>query len=91
MAVCMHGPDGRDYKNESIFVEIVRPERIILDHISGPTFRVTATFEEIESKTRVNFRQQFDTVAECEKVKIFAVKANEENFDRLEAELQRMS
>jgi uncharacterized protein YndB with AHSA1/START domain len=32
----MHGPDGRDYQNESVFAEVVRPERIVFDHISGP-------------------------------------------------------
>jgi hypothetical protein len=33
----------------------------------------------------------FDTAAACEKVKGVAVAANEQNFDRLEAELARMS
>ncbi len=32
----MHGPDGVDYKNRSVFVEIVKPERIVFDHVSGP-------------------------------------------------------
>jgi uncharacterized protein YndB with AHSA1/START domain len=25
----MHGPDGTDYPNKSIFIEVVRPERIV--------------------------------------------------------------
>jgi len=33
----------------------------------------------------------FETAAACEKVKGFAGEANEQNFDRLEAELARMS
>jgi len=86
----LHGPDGRDYKNESVFLEVVQPERIVFDHISGPKFRLTATFNDEAHKTRVTFRQLFETVAECAKVKLFAVPANEENFDRLEFELQRM-
>jgi hypothetical protein len=36
------------------------------------------------------FRMLFETAAECERVKIFAVEANEQNFDRLEAELAKM-
>src|SRR4051794_12623895 len=36
----MHGPDGVDYKNENVFVEIVKPERIVFDHVSGPKFQV---------------------------------------------------
>jgi uncharacterized protein YndB with AHSA1/START domain len=86
----MHGPDGRDYQNESVFAEVVRPERVVFDHISGPTFRLTATFNDEDGKTRVTFRQQFETAAECAKVKLFAAPANEENLDKLEAELRRM-
>jgi hypothetical protein len=33
----------------------------------------------------------FETAAECEKVKVYAVEANEQNFDRLEAQLARMA
>ena len=36
----MHGPDGKDYKNKSIFEEIVKPERIVYAHLSGPAFRM---------------------------------------------------
>ena len=87
----MHGPNGADYPNQSVFVEIVTPERIVFDHLSGPAFQVTATFAEEADKTRLTFRMRFDTAAECDKVKGFAVGANEENFDRLEAELARMA
>ena len=87
----MHGPNGADYPNQSVFVEIVKPERIVFDHLSGPAFQVTATFAEEAGKTRLTFRMLFETAAECDKVKGFAVGANEENLDRLEAELARMA
>lgn len=87
----MRGPDGVEHKNESVFVEIVKPERIVFRHVSGPEFQVTATFAERAGKTRVTFQMLFDTAAACEKVKRFAVGANEQNFDRLEAELASMS
>jgi uncharacterized protein YndB with AHSA1/START domain len=87
----MHGPDGLDCKNKSVFVEIVRPERIVFQHVSGPAFLVTATFAEQAGKTKVTFQMLFETAAACEKVKGVAVAANEQNFDRLEAELARMS
>ena len=86
----MHGPNGANYKNHSVFVEIVRPERIVLQHASPPRFQLTATFVEDAGRTRVIFEQLFETAAECEKVKKFAVDANEQNLDRLEAELTRM-
>ncbi len=31
----MHGPDGTDYPNKSIFVDVVKPERIVYSHSGG--------------------------------------------------------
>ena len=87
----MHGPDGVDYKNESVFVEVVRPERIVLLHVSGPRFRLAATFADHDGKTLLTWRMRFDTAAECEKVKAIVVPANEQNLDRLAAELAASS
>ncbi|MFM1650544.1 SRPBCC family protein [Brevibacillus sp. B_LB10_24] len=87
----MHGPDGVDYKNKSIFDEIVPPERIVFRHVSGPKFQVTATFENLDGKTRITYRMRFETAAEFDKVKTYAAEGNEQNFDRLEELLQKMS
>jgi uncharacterized protein YndB with AHSA1/START domain len=87
----MHGPDGGNYPNESVFVEIKTPEKIVLDHISKPHFRLTASFEEVDTdKTKLIFEQLFPTVEEYNKVKGFAIDANEENMDRLEDLLQKI-
>src|SRR3984957_5256437 len=29
----MRGPDGRDYKNRLVFLEVVRPERLVYKHV----------------------------------------------------------
>jgi uncharacterized protein YndB with AHSA1/START domain len=87
----MHGPDGVDYQNKSVFVEVVNPERIVFDHVSGPRFQVVATFAEQAGKTTLTFRMRFESAAECDKVKAFAVEGNEQNFDRLEAQLAKMA
>src|ERR1700712_3934663 len=34
----MHGPDGTDYKNKSIFKEIVPFKKIVFEHIGSPKF-----------------------------------------------------
>lgn len=87
----MHGPDGTDYENEIVFREIVRPERLVLDHVEPVhRFIVTATFANENGKTRVTFRMRFDSADECARVRSFVVDANEQNFDRLEAELAKM-
>jgi uncharacterized protein YndB with AHSA1/START domain len=87
----MHGPDGVDYKNESVFVEIVKPERIVFQHVSGPRFQMTATFVEQAGKTRLTWRMLFESAAACDRVKTLAVEANEQNLDRLEAQLAHMA
>jgi uncharacterized protein YndB with AHSA1/START domain len=86
----MHGPDGTDYKNESVFRELERPSRIVLDHISSPRFQVVATFVAQADKTKLTFRMIFETAEMRDRVKGIVVNANEENFDRLAVQLQRL-
>jgi uncharacterized protein YndB with AHSA1/START domain/dihydrofolate reductase len=56
----MHGPDGRDYQNHSVFAEVKPPERIVYDHVSTPKFRSTVTFADEGGKTRVVMRAVFE-------------------------------
>ncbi len=84
-SLIMHGPDGTDYENESVFIQIKSPEKLVWNHISGHEFQVVATFEKLLSKTLVTFNMIFDSAEECQRVKAFIVDANEQNFDRLEA------
>ncbi|OXL82520.1 polyketide cyclase [Paenibacillus sp. SSG-1] len=86
----MHGPDGRDYPNESVFVELVPMERVVLDHLSEPQFRVTATFEEEKGQTKVVFRQTFKKEKQFEQIKQMCINGNEENFDRFGQLLEEM-
>lgn len=85
----MHGPDGKDYKNEIVYGEIVKPRLIVIEHASGPCFRLTMTLDEIDGgkRTHVKWNQVFRTAQEYDAVKDFAIIGNEGNFDRLEAVL----
>jgi len=83
----MHGPDGKDYPNESVFAEVLVPERIVFDHISGHHFRMTITFTAQGDQTLVGWRQVFDTAAERQRIAGVVVEANEQNLDRLAAEV----
>src|SRR5207302_9725426 len=87
----MHGPDGADYKNESVFVEVGKPGRIVFDHVSAPRFRMTITHDDRAGKTAITWRMLFESAGVCDALKPICVPANEQNFDRLEAELARMS
>ena len=60
-ALVMHGPDGTDYKNRSIFIEITPFKKIVYDHVSGPRFVATINFEEQGSKTLLNWHMLFET------------------------------
>ena len=87
----MHGPNGADYPNESVFVEVVKPERIVIEHVSGPRFRLTITLTAEAGRTRLTWRQRFPTAADCDRIKALAIPANEQNLDRLEARLAQMA
>jgi uncharacterized protein YndB with AHSA1/START domain len=70
----MHGPDGTDYPNSSVFKEVVKPERIVYSHGGGKKgepgahFVATWTFEALGDKTRVTMRGVFDTAADRDRV-----------------------
>jgi uncharacterized protein YndB with AHSA1/START domain len=88
----MHGPEGGNYNNEVEFTRIEKPNLIAWKRHSKPLFQVVAEFEEVSADlTRIVFRMIFDTVDECDKLRPFVVDKNEENFDRLEAELIKMT
>jgi uncharacterized protein YndB with AHSA1/START domain len=88
----LHGPDGTAYPNDKVFTEVVNPERIVFDHLH-PThlFRMTMIYVEQGGKTQLTWRMLFDSAAEMSKLKGFIVDANEENFDRLEAHLAKVT
>jgi len=41
----MQGPDGKDYPNKSIFIEVVKPERLVYSHAGGRKGDPGAQFE----------------------------------------------
>jgi len=62
----MHGPDGTEYPGQSIFTEVVKPERIVFTHgggkKGGPSiqFVMAWTFDAVEAdKTRLTVRQVY--------------------------------
>jgi uncharacterized protein YndB with AHSA1/START domain len=86
----MHGPDGTDYPNENVFADIVAPRRIVLEHLSATHhFLMTITFAAEGERTRVGWRQVFDTAAEKLRIEHYVTPANEQNLDRFAAEVLR--
>ena len=88
----MHAPDKGNYTNECEFIKIEEPSLIAWKRFSKPLFQVVATFEDVSTdQTKLVFKMLFNTADECRKIKVFAVDKNEENFDRLENELSKMT
>ncbi|NMG74402.1 SRPBCC family protein [Aromatoleum diolicum] len=87
----MHGPDGTDYPNESVFMEVLAPERIVFEHFSGHHFEMTITLAAQGAQTVVGWRQVFDTAAERQRIAKFVTEANEQNLDRLAAEVRNVA
>lgn len=83
----MHGPDGKDYKNKSVFKKIVKYKKIVYEHISGPKFTATIEFEKKGAQTHLKWHMLFATKEEfIQTVKTFrADEGLKQNISKLEA------
>ncbi len=93
----MHGPDGTNYKNKIVFIEVLKPERLVYQHVreeetESINFHVTVTFEKQGDKTRLTMRSLFESAAEFERVnkEYGATEGAHQTMDRLEEYLGRM-
>jgi uncharacterized protein YndB with AHSA1/START domain len=87
----MHGPDGTDYKNTSIYKEVVKFEKLVYDHVSGPKFRAIVTFEKQGKKTFLTWTMLFENSEQLNKI-VKEFKADEglkQNVDKLETYLAK--
>jgi uncharacterized protein YndB with AHSA1/START domain len=57
----MHGPDGTDYKNKSVFKEVIKNKKLVYEHISIPKFVATIEFEERGEKTFLQWHMLFES------------------------------
>ena len=88
----MHGPDGKNYPNHHTFGEIVKSQRVVFQHLSSPRFQLTVTLDDAGTgKTKITWRQIFESTEECERIGKYAVAANEQNLDRLSAHLAKIA
>lgn len=85
----MHGPDGTDYENKSIFKEIIRHKKLVFEHIPGPTF--TIEFESRGDKTFIQWKILFESKEQLIEVvqKFKADEGLKQNLEKLEIYLQK--
>ena len=88
----LHGPDGTDFDNVSVFGEIIPFKKIIYEHASYPQFLTTVTFEARGDKTYLHWHMVFDNVEDfITVVKTYgADKGQRENVEKLDAYLKNM-
>jgi uncharacterized protein YndB with AHSA1/START domain len=84
--ILMHAPDGQNFPNRSTFVEVIPGRRVVYDH-GDHVFLAMLDFAPEGDGTRLTFVQRFPTAAERDAVAPICIPGNEENLDRLEAEL----
>lgn len=85
----MHSPDGKHFRNESRFELIEPARRVVIRHVSKPEYRLTIDLERAEAGTRVSWDQAFDDAEVARRIEHIVVPANEQNLDRLAAEVLR--
>ena len=94
----MHGPDGVDYRNRMVFLEVVKPERLVYKHEpekgSEPVnFEVTVTFADEAGKTKLTMRMLFPSATARDHVvkKYGAVEGAKQTLGRLAEHLPTLA
>src|SRR6185436_9063991 len=83
----MHAPDGGHYPNESVFAEIEPPTKVVVQHVSKPKYLLTITLTPSTGGTTVSWAQAFESAEVASRIEHIVVPANEQNLDRLSAEV----
>jgi len=83
----MHGPDGTDYKNKSVFREVIKHKKLVYEHVTSPKFTATIEFEKQREKTLLKWYMLFESREQfIQVVKTFkadeGLKQNVEKLDK---------
>lgn len=83
----MHGPDGHDYPNKSVFRDLVSGEKLVIEHVSAPRFTLSIFLQPVEGGAHIQWIQEFEDPKVAEAVRHIAEPGNEQNLDRLQMHL----
>lgn len=81
----MHGPNGADYPNESVFREIEPDTRIVIEHVVKPWYLLTVTLAVRGDETHLAWVQEFESPELAARMRRLGETANEQNLDRLQS------
>ncbi|MEK6553760.1 MAG: SRPBCC family protein [Bdellovibrionota bacterium] len=90
----MHGPDGTNYENKTLYHEVEKYSRLVYDHGGNddrpPLFRVTVNFTEVGKKTQMEMTMALATAEAATETKKFIKKAGgNSTWDRLAEYLEK--
>lgn len=93
-AYTMHGPDGTNWENKTIYHEVEKYSRLVYDHGGNddrpPLFRVTVNFSEVKGKTKMEMTMALPTAEAAQETKKFVKKAGgDSTWDRLAEYLEK--
>ncbi len=83
----MHGPNGSNHPNESVFLELDAPSRLLIHHVSKPRYLLTVNLAAHQGGTAISWAQEFEDSAVAARIRHIVEPANEQNLDRLQAVL----
>ena len=81
----MHGPNGANYPNESVFREIQPGARIVIEHVVKPWYRLTVELTARGEQTHLAWVQEFESPEVAARMRSLSGTANEQVLDRLQA------
>lgn len=87
----LHGPDGKNYPNRSVYKEIIPLKKIVFEHFN-PHFITTVLFESKENGTEIEWNMLFDSPEQFQII-VKTHKADEgqkQNIERLEKYTQQL-
>jgi uncharacterized protein YndB with AHSA1/START domain len=84
----MHGPDGTDWPNKTLYHEVIPMKKLVYDHggndEQAPLFKVTVTFDEVKGKTVMAMIMDFGSPEKAQELKRFIKQAGgNSTWDRL--------
>lgn len=90
----MHGPDGTDWPNKTLYHEVEKYSRLVYDHggndVQKPLFKVTVTFKEINGKTKMDMTMKFESPEKAREIAVFIKQAGgNSTWDRLAEFLEK--
>jgi uncharacterized protein YndB with AHSA1/START domain len=92
----MHGPDGTDWPNTTVYHEVEKHKKLVYDHGGSddrpPMFRVTALFSEVDGKTQLDMTMTMPSPEAADETRAIIKKhSGNSTWDRLAEYLEKES